>query len=63
MGNPCASLTVVLFKGVATLMSITSQSWQETRGDGWPATSIASLREGMAGWVGTQGPESLETPS
>jgi hypothetical protein len=63
MGNPCASLTVVLFKGVLTLMSITSQSRQETRGDGWPAISIASLSEGMAAWVGTQGPESLETLS
>ena len=31
--------------------------------NGWPAASIASLSEGMAGWVGTQGAESLETPS
>jgi rhodanese-related sulfurtransferase len=31
--------------------------------NGWPATSIASLSEGMAGWVGTQGAASLVTPS
>ena len=31
--------------------------------NGWPATSISSLTGGMAGWVGTHGPESLEPTS
>jgi rhodanese-related sulfurtransferase len=30
---------------------------------GWPAASISSLSGGMAGWVGTHGPESLVTAS